>query len=392
MLKKVKNFLINFTITIVSFVLVLAIAEYLLAPFILPYMPTGFLLSGEREVRFLGQHSVKNGLLPESPYIALFGDSYAEGYGDWLSGDNGGNRDSDHHSANVINNLTGIDVATYGKSGNDNIKGNYIYPLYISRRLEKLRFDLKKPDTIIYYFYEGNDFWDNLGFNNTYCAGMQVNQSNIEEYKEIVRDVKEDIANGSPRRLKEYFPLFNTARRIIKYGILAPVAKSFKDQNIQGGYVTKIDVAGKTVALPDSLQAPPLGMSEERYLSALYTFQASLELSEEVYPKARKIVVYIPSPLICYNVVSEKVHLQYGGPLFDTSLIKPANLKLVQDIRDVSLKAGFEFFDATPDLYELGQKEFIHGPIDWKHFNRAGYEQLGQSVVNYLQGSKQGRR
>jgi len=385
MLKKIKNFFINFSITIVSVTLVLAIAEYLLAPFILPHMPTGFLLSGEREIRFLGQHSVKSGLLPQSSYIALFGDSYAEGYGDWLSGDNGGNRDSDHHSANVINKILNVDVLSYGKSGHDNIKGNYIYPLYISKRIEKLGFDLKEPDTILYYFYEGNDLWDNIGFNNKYCNAMLVNEANLEEYKAIVRDVKDEIANGKPLRLKEYFPMLNTARRVIKYGFLTPVSKSFKNQNIRSGDVTKIEVAGKTITLPDSLQAPPLGMSGERYSSALYTFQASLELSEEIYPKARKIVVYIPSPLACYNIVSDKVHLQYGGPLFATSLIKPANRKLATQTENIAKKSGFEFLDTTADLYNLGQKEFIHGPVDWKHFNRAGYEQLGKSVANYLQ-------
>jgi hypothetical protein len=47
-------------------------------------------------------------------YIALLGDSYAAGVGDWLLA-GGGLSDKPYHSANVIHDLTHRDVASFGR-------------------------------------------------------------------------------------------------------------------------------------------------------------------------------------------------------------------------------------------------------------------------------------
>ncbi len=49
-------------------------------------------------------------------YIALIGDSHAQGAGDWLWSV-GYENDRPYHSANVIHDLAGKDVITFGRGG-----------------------------------------------------------------------------------------------------------------------------------------------------------------------------------------------------------------------------------------------------------------------------------
>jgi hypothetical protein len=56
----------------------------------------------------------KAGFIPHD-YIALLGDSYAEGVGDWLLQVNG-DRTKPYHSANIIREATGRDVVSFGRS------------------------------------------------------------------------------------------------------------------------------------------------------------------------------------------------------------------------------------------------------------------------------------
>ena len=58
-------------------------------------------------IRILAQSS-KEKVIPEK-YIALFGDSYAQGYGDWLL-EADPHTNSDFHSAHIIRSLLGADV------------------------------------------------------------------------------------------------------------------------------------------------------------------------------------------------------------------------------------------------------------------------------------------
>jgi hypothetical protein len=56
----------------------------------------------------------KSGYFPQN-YVALLGDSYAEGYGDWLQ--QGGKRSGPFHSAHIIQQQTGRDVVSFGIGG-----------------------------------------------------------------------------------------------------------------------------------------------------------------------------------------------------------------------------------------------------------------------------------
>src|SRR3954451_22696601 len=77
------------------------------------------------EIRLFAQSS-KSGVAPRDP-VLLLGDSYAQGYGDWLL-EADPNRNGPFHSAHLIHSLTGRDVVTLGKSGAGSAEGMAAFP------------------------------------------------------------------------------------------------------------------------------------------------------------------------------------------------------------------------------------------------------------------------
>src|SRR5882757_7364429 len=77
------------------------------------------------DIRVFAQSS-KAGVLPRDP-VLLLGDSYAQGYGDWLL-ESDPNRNDPFHSAHVIQRLSGRDVVALGESGAGSAEGMAAFP------------------------------------------------------------------------------------------------------------------------------------------------------------------------------------------------------------------------------------------------------------------------
>src|SRR5947209_6248990 len=101
----------------------------------------------------------KAGTVPRD-YIALLGDSYAEGQGDGLL-DANGKRAQALHSAHVIRRLTGRDVISLGIGGAGSVQAMVRQPTRILRDDCFLYPRLDPPRQMLVYFYEGNDLHEN---------------------------------------------------------------------------------------------------------------------------------------------------------------------------------------------------------------------------------------
>ena len=53
----------------------------------------------------------------------------------------------------------------------------------------------------------------------------------------------------------------------------------------------------------------------------------------------------------------------------------------------ISTDQHIDFADATPALRAAAETNVIHGPRDWDHLNRIGYEALGAFVASRFQES-----
>ena len=107
--------------------------------------------------------SSKAGVVPRNP-VLLLGDSYAQGYGDWLLGDDP-NGNGPFHSAHVIQKQSGRDVVALGVSGAGSAEGMAAFPAIAYAQADQAWYlRLPKPSVAVVYFYEGNDLNNNLAF------------------------------------------------------------------------------------------------------------------------------------------------------------------------------------------------------------------------------------
>ena len=174
---------------------------------------------------------------------------------------------------------------------------------------------------------------------------------------------------------------------------------------------TPINVAlinGKKTPIPMHLQAPPLFgfkesdrilgkklqltyeqlkefyITEEEYKLGLYVFEQALAALIEFFPQTEIKVVFNPSPLSSYQIVSPKVSFRgymQKRSLVDTVKIKKRHAKLCEAIRGISLVRKVSFLNTTKSLRKAASQEFMHGPADWDHFNKAGYEALSTDIA-----------
>ena len=257
--------------------------------------------------------SSKAGRIPEN-YIAIAGDSYAQGKGDWLL-DIDPNTNDAFHSAHVLQELSGRDVISFGKGGASNIKGWVREPIakyqFIHDNIDE---SLTKPEIILAYFYAGNDLLDNV---------LDIRESFIPRYGEVA--LEDDMA------WNEFFETSIEGCRVGPYSgmnsnfgwlpratfkVLQKELKPGKAGDELGdirirktGKVNSVRINGKEVYLPDRLQSPALELSQSETDQAFLVFTRSLEYLKNCFNESQVVVVYIPSVIESYSWMSKEVSI-----------------------------------------------------------------------------------
>ena len=72
-------------------------------------------------------------------------------------------------------------------------------------------------------------------------------------------------------------------------------------------------------------------------------------------------------------------------------LVRFVPLSLQRDLPRAVGAAGAGFTDARP-IAAAASERLIHGPRDWKHLNRVGYEALARAILGGLPRQKTERR
>src|SRR5436190_6933042 len=158
----VRNGLFNALIAILSVVVTYAVAEAVFCLVGLRYIPLRLHADLPLDIRLFAQSS-KHGVVPREP-IVLLGDSYAQGFGEWLF-EADPNRNGPFHSGHVIQELAGRDVITIGQSGAGSAEGLAALPANAyARTVDAWYLRLPTPSLAVIYFYEGNDLNNNLSF------------------------------------------------------------------------------------------------------------------------------------------------------------------------------------------------------------------------------------
>jgi hypothetical protein len=392
----------NAALALASFAVTWLLLELIVLPLVLPLLPLRIHAGLPRALRPLAQSS-KAGTLPDH-YVALLGDSYAQGAGDWLLGvDPLGN--PPFHSAHLLHERTGRDVISFGASGAGSLRAIGTEPgAFVDYLQRTWRFRLAEPELLLVYFYEGNDLQDNLRDLDHTFFGRGYDPARIWDGAYFRDFVKQTAAKRTPlaEELETWHWTDNLflarfVARIVKALVSAAWPQALPSRDWSPGTVNRARIGGGEVALPDALQGPPLELTPEQLELALWAHAQGLALLRERFGGVRTLVVYVPSPLAIYPLVSPEVDVEVLRPDLQVERVRyPAGRvtetgdRLCRRIEAITLGSGAEFLDALPKLQGAAAEEAIHGPRDWKHLNRLGQERLVDAVVAALEGGGEG--
>ena len=388
---KLPNLVLLISIVVGTFL----VLEYFVENYFITKTPLKLQFSLPLGLAVLAQSS-KAGRIPEN-YIAIAGDSYAQGKGDWLL-DIDPNSNDAFHSAHVLQELSGRDVISFGKGGASNIKGWVREPIakyqFIHDNIDE---SLTKPEIILAYFYAGNDLLDNV---------LNIRESFIPRYGEtalnddaawndffltIIEECKVGPFSGIDSNLawlpRATFKVLKKELKPRKAGDeLGDIWK------METGIVNSVWINGKEVNIPDRLQSPALELNQSETEQAFLAVSRSLEYLKNFFNESQIIVVYIPAVIESYAEVSKQVSISNDllgvsarvEEIHTSSELMQRSDEIAGRVKNITESLGLIFIDTRSDIRAASTKQIIHGPIDWYHYNRPGYEVLAQSITSGL--------
>ena len=388
-----KRTFVNALLVILSTVITIGLLEFVIGRFFITRTPIKFHFALPDGLAVLAQSS-KSGRIPQN-YLAIAGDSYAQGKGDWLLATDPASN-GPYHSAHLLHQLTQKDVISFGRGGASNMKGWSREPWakfsFISAAIDS---DIKPPELILAYFHAGNDLTDNV---------VQLRQQFLPEIGEQGlrnnaawdRFFNEQIANsqmGPFRGINTTLGwLPRAVSKIIRNELKGKKARGELGdiQLMQAGSINLARVKGEATPLPDRLQSPSMELDEaESELGFLAAAQSLRDLQKR-FKQSRIVLVYVPSVLECYEIMSEQVSVQdrfaategrKPGSIFPTSGLNQRSDEVATRIQSIAQKLAIPFIDARPQIRSAARQEIIHGPRDWLHFNKRGYEVLASAIA-----------
>ena len=420
MLSKLRSISINLGLSLISIILFILMMEVVF-PKILHKLPLSVYLGLGKDYKILGQYHKKS-VIPVD-YIAIAGDSHALGSGDWYLQVVKKHKltQGDYHSAHILYNKTGRDVLSFGALGSGSLRGLVLKPISYFKHVNLLRdFELKQPKEILVYFFEGNDLSDNLidiynHYRDNYDMGRLYDHEYFKTFIEkeilstdpiyrgevpyknwlfsrfLVESVGDNIYNEIKRGIKKFkrFLVESVGENI--YNAIKPGIKKFKQvsPNFSGKVSpTNSDIAkvgGKDLPIPYSTQQPALNLNEEQTRQSIYVFEQSLKYMTGFFNKSKVTIVYIPSPISVYKWASRTITIVGGTvtPVGVTPVIRvyQRSDEIFQQIKTIAEKYNHPLIDTRPFLRAEALKEPVHGPRDWYHPNKKGYEAIAQGVL-----------
>ena len=409
--KKITSFLVNTSVFLVSSVILIFLME-LIFPHLLHKIPLSIHVGLDDGYKVLGQ-SHKKSVVPED-YIAIVGDSHALGTGDWYMRVVRKHKftQGDYHSAHVLHNRTGRDFLSYGALGSGSLRGLVAQPIAHFAHINSLSaFDMKDPEMILVYFFEGNDLNDNiidlyynykdiidpeLLYNTEYFKNF-IQKSVLEvdplyKYESplknflFTRFLIESVGDNIVNEIKRGFKKLKRA--------VSKQVESLKDEGPQETPKEHFDLAlidGKEFPIASNSQHPAMSLTPEETKKAVYVFEQSILFLSDYFKKSKIAVVYIPAPLSSYHWVSPTVTIPTGKGVITvpSTSIHERSQELCLKIAAVAEKHEFKFADTRKYFREAATKVPIHGPRDWLHPNETGYRALAEAVFDaFFEGEK----
>jgi hypothetical protein len=385
--RRLKAGLVNAGIVLASLAIAYLAIQFVFFRFLLPDLPPNLRPYLPDRARVFGQTSSRP--VPYD-YIALLGDSYAEGVGDWMLAA-GGERHRPFHSADVIHAISGRDVVSFGRAGAGSAEAMV---LRVTRSLGggscyAFR-SVGAPRQFIVYFYEGNDLDDN---NVLIERAIHARGPGLAAAVDSFLD--RDYATAS--HLECYGHLAEMIERMGRFVIRQRLRN---ERYIDLPPSPNRLVTAEPPSVVPELQVPSMRLSEQELADGVTVFDRSLDWLRHRYPASRGTVIYLPSPASTYRYATAEVvgrdiyepepsrksgrPVLVDGPAFAVTDVYARSQRICEEIRAAALRNGAGFMDSRPMLRAAGAQAPVHGPRDWKHLNEHGYRLLGALVAHHL--------
>jgi len=398
---KVLPLLANLLSAAFSLAFGIALIEFVIVPLALSLLPLRLHDGLPRGYRVLAQSS-KAGTVPHD-YIALAGDSHAQGAGDWfLAVDVAHN--PPFHSAHLIHERTGRDVITFGAAGASNLRGLVTEPATTVAYLQQTALlSIEAPDDLLFYFYEGNDLNDNLA-DLAARYDPDWDRARIRDPAYFRRFLDEVVIGQSPTHLEavdfswtDNLVMTRFVFRVVEALFTREWSLTPRENEFPNSQKNRARVGVAEVALPDALQAPALDLTDAQLDLALYVFDQAFAFLVEHFPDTRIEVVYLPSTLTSYAITSPQVDIQVrqedvSQAVYPTALLGVRSDRICAAVEATAQRDRAAFVDLRPLLWKASAAHLVHGPRDWKHMNRDGQQVLAEGALAALRAAEAGER
>ena len=301
----------------------------------------------------------KAGTVPRD-YIALLGDSYAEGQGDGLL-DANGDRAKLQHSAHTLQRLTARDIISLGIGGAGSAQAMVRQPARILGDGCFLYPRLDPPRRIFIYFYEGNDLDENGYVANVVAQNGAVTRENLARY------IAQHYA--VPPRLRCLTDLAETGLKMAQF--LATKPESL--ENLRRPSAHNHVLAGGMAHAAPTLQKPPVELGPQASDASLMVFDVSLDWLMRNFQSAIT-VVYLPSPAAIYRHADAAVDVYWRWPLMN---VQPV---LAADIYAASQRTCEQIRALTPGAARRGRDGPDPRPARLESFQRCGLSRARRDV------------
>lgn len=386
-----KTALTNSALVVCSLLVSYAILEVVFFRLFLPHLPLGHRIYLPDRADFFLQVS-KSSYVPQD-YVALVGDSYAQGMGDWLLSQ-GVKSALPHHSADVIHQAIGRDVASFGRAAAGSAEAMVLrITRILGDRYCYLFPAIERPKQFLIYFYEGNDLEDNL----------RTLQHYIRPRGPDLRAAVDAFINneyGAVSQWRCHGHLGDMIWKMIQFHVRYGLSPDAKYDVPPAPAINRILINGIPTGAPE-LGAGSMAMTDAQIDIGVMIYDRSLAWFRRAYPTVPMTVVYLPSPGVVYRYEGPDVisggfydpaaQRKIGSPQltiartpFAATAIYAKSQSICEKIRAASLAQGAAFIDTRPALRQAASRAPLHGPRDWGHFNEAGYRALGKLVVDRI--------
>jgi hypothetical protein len=285
-----------------------------------------------------------------------------------------------------------MDVVTFGTPGAESADGIVYRPVSLFEMLRSRGVGMEMPSRLVIYFYEGNDFRGNLKFLERYW------DSNEGEYTtEAMTRLFENIFSAGPRadglieglRQRKLMRRFYVPKLVwvLARDITLALSDSEDDTIAENDQLVNLKIGASRLRPPVRLQAPPLSFDSEATRKSLFVLEESMRYATRYFSRSSFLIVYIPSPLVLYELESASVKVtppDGTGRIYSVSEIYRMSDELCNQVALVAARVGSTFLDLRPYVHIRAKAHPVHGPKDWHHFNRRGYEALGSAVAESL--------